>query len=141
MATIETAIVERLRTSALVNGLVQTRISPWEGGQADVLPRITYFRVSSNREHHMLGSSGFAFANIQIDCWAEKYSTAKDLGEAVRRRLDGYRGTSAGHYVGHCHIIQDRDLPQRLSTGTEKSLYRILQEYRISFRETAGIVN
>lgn len=141
MATIETAIVERLRTSALVVGLVQNRIAPWDGNQAESLPRISFFRVSTNREHHLLGSSGFAHASIQIDCWAERYSTAKDLGEAVRRCLDGYRGTSAGHYVSNCEIIQDRDLPQRLATGRETSLYRVLQEYRIAFRETAAIVN
>jgi len=141
MATVEQAIVERLKTSAAVNALVSTRIAPWEQKQSEALPYITYFRVSSDREHTMSGSNGFCHAMIQIDCWAETYATAKDVAEAVRSVMDGYRGTIKGHYIGVIQNMIDRDVPQRLSTGSERSLFRVLQEYRVAFRETVAVTN
>lgn len=141
MATVEHAIVDKLKGSAAVNAIVGQRIAPWESTQSLTLPNITYLRVSSNREHIMAGSDGFCHAMIQIDCWAATYSAAKDLAEAVRRTLDGYKGTVQGHYIGVIQNTMDRDVPQRLSTGSERSLFRVLQEYRVSFRETAAVVN
>ncbi len=141
MATVEHAIVDRLKANAAVNALVSTRIAPWEQTQSMPLPHISYLRVSTNREHIMAGSAGFAHAMIQVDCWAATYSAAKDLAEAVRKTLDGYHGTTQGHYIGVIQNTIDRDVPQRLSTGSERSLFRVMQEYRVSFRETAAIVN
>lgn len=137
MAGIETAILDRLQSSGPLQGLVANRIAPWESLQSTEFPCVTYTRVSTDHIHDLRGGSGFAQANVQIDLWGNTYSQVKDMAEYTRRALDGWNGTLAGHRVSGIFIQSERDMPQRVNTGTEKSLYRVMQEYRISYRETA----
>ncbi len=65
---------------------------------------MTLSKITDNPEHHLGGASGLVFERIQIDAWAEDPDTLRDLVDAIRNRLDGYRGTvtiaQAGNEAG-----------------------------------------
>jgi hypothetical protein len=58
----------------------------------DTSGAITIGRVSSLREGHLRGTAGLNDSRFQIDCWARTQDRAEQLGNLVRRRLDGFRG-------------------------------------------------
>lgn len=55
-------------------------------------PFVTFQRVDSVRWRSINGPSGTAQAYMQIDCYAQGYYDAKELGAAIETILDGYRG-------------------------------------------------
>jgi hypothetical protein len=55
-------------------------------------------RISGSRESALQQSNQFRRARVQFDCFADDYSTVKDLAEAVTDFLHGFKGT-AGPYT------------------------------------------
>lgn len=93
---IEEAIAALLEADSGVSAIVDDRIFPQVIRQDEEgvirLPAITYTNVSGFREHSLLGPAGYARPRMQIDCWAYFYLEAKQIAEAVRLALDGFRG-------------------------------------------------
>lgn len=90
---IEDGLYSLLSSNADVAALCGTRIYPLILPADPVLPCITYQRISTVPQYTMDGPTGFITARVQIDLWADSYSSAKALASAVQAVLDGFTGT------------------------------------------------
>ncbi len=93
---IEEALVAHLLANAGVIAYVGNRIYPLVIPEGVELPAIAYQRISTPRESTHSGPSGLASPRFQFSCVSGKYSEANGLVNAVRRALDGYKGTMGG---------------------------------------------
>lgn len=122
---IESAIRHILVNDATVKTLT-TRIFPVTIPQDPIYPLILYTKISGSRDHILQGPSGFAHPRFQIDAWDESYTGAKSLANAIRKALDGYRGTVLDTRIGSCLIDSERDIYE-----SEIKIYRVSQDYLI----------
>ena len=93
---IEEALYEHLKNNAGVSALVGNRIYPIEAPQEAALPYLVYQRISGPRVRSHSGPSGLAHPRFQITGAAEAYPALRNVLNAVRVALDGFRGTMGG---------------------------------------------
>jgi hypothetical protein len=109
-----TTIAEGLRTFLLagptVAGLVGTRMYPAILPQNPTYPAITYQYIGGASDISTDGPTGLTNLTFQIDCWASTYTAADGLFEAVRKRLNGYKGDAGGVTVRGVFLVRKRDL-------------------------------
>jgi hypothetical protein len=55
------------------------------------------------------GVSGIAMPRYQLDCWSDNYEEAKDVADAVRVALDGFKGRMGNVMVQAVFVEDDRD--------------------------------
>lgn len=93
-------------------------------------PLVTYMQISDPRTYVQEGPDGFVFARFEFDCWATTSSGARALAETLRFILSGYRGTSDGVLIQSAFLLggpKDYD--------DEARAHRVIQDYRITFKE------
>lgn len=138
---IDYAVRARLLEVATVTDLVGTgtaaRIFPMQLPQAlEVWPAITYQVVSGRPEYNLQGAAGLAEIRLQIDCWAaqrgkaDAYAQVRELAEAVRGALSGYRGTVGGHTIQSCFLESRRVLHE-----PEVQVFRESLDFTIGYAE------
>jgi hypothetical protein len=122
---IESALRSILINDATVKAIT-TRCYPVTIPQSPTYPLILYTKISGDRDHALRGASGHAHPRFQIEAWAETYTGAKTLADAIRNALDDYSGTAAGTVIHSCLIESERDTYE-----SEIEIYRIMQDYMI----------
>lgn len=113
--TIETALFTILTGDATVTGLVGKSVYPNLVPQGAQMPAITYQQITSLREHVMTDTLGIVASWYQINCWAESYSEARELSEAVRIALADYSGTVSSRDIKAILLENEGDMP--MTTG------------------------
>lgn len=94
MSDIAELIVERLEDDATVGTSAGNRIYPAGAEQGAVRPYVTFQLISSGTVNDMAPTASATFeARFQINCWADTYSAAVTLANAVRSSLNGWRNT------------------------------------------------
>ena len=95
-------------------------------------PALSYMQVSNVRERDLCGPAGYAHPRISINAWAETYIGARELADAVRQALEGFRG----HFVPEETRIGSVRLDNEID-GDEPdvAVYRVLQDYIVSHAE------
>jgi hypothetical protein len=128
--TLETELRAYTLADATVAGLVGTRMYPQKLPQNPTLPALVYQRIDTRREHAHDGPDQLPRPRMQIAAWASSSATAWDVVNAVRERLDGYRGAMGAIDVQSCLCVgeRDQDDPDTGRTG-------VTQDYLIQFRE------
>lgn len=129
--TAEHAVVALLEADSTVAGLVGERIWPNRIEQFEAMPAITYLRVSTPRTKSHGGPSGLASPRIQVNCWGSDATTARQVAEAVRRKVDGWSGVAGGVRVDGIFVDGDRD-----DLDTERGIQRIILDLRVWHGET-----
>lgn len=109
-------IVGSADVAALVGRAVHWRLAP----QSVTGPFINLTVISGNRDYHMAAASGLVNSAVQVDCWADKYSVAKQIARAVESVVTGFQGTMGTIYFGAILIDGERDddFPATGDTGT-----------------------
>lgn len=130
MAVLEEAIHARLAATAGVTAITGSRIYNQVLPQNATLEAITVQRISTVRESAMGTDPGQAWARIQVCSWATLHGEARVLAEAVRAALQRWRGTVAGVEVEDSFLINELDRYE-----DEREIHRVLQDYRIWYRE------
>lgn len=102
-------------------------------------PAIQLTRISDVRFSHLRGAASLARPRYQVDCWAQTFQSAVQLGSLCRQRLDGYVGDwsdgSPGNTVGVSVLFEsETDLFEEEIGG---GLYRHMADYFI-FHGTDG---
>lgn len=119
---------------ALLTGGGIARVYPPPIPDNPTYPLVTYAQVSGVRGYVMEGADGLVIGRFQVDCWDPLSSAARTLAETVRLILSGYRGTS-----------DDMELQSVFLFGETKmfddaaDLHRVMQEYRIFYREAMSL--
>ena len=93
---IEQQLVDVLLADTTVTGLIGVRLTPVVVIVDAGLPSLTYRRIGGKRDYALDGSYYRGEAIIQLTAWAETYSAAKTLIEAVRTCLDTYGDVTPG---------------------------------------------
>lgn len=130
--TIEEGLIYKLLNTAGVSSLVGTRVYGRVLPQSASLPCITITRISTPRlhSHDTSGSAGTANPRIQIDAHATTYKAAKQITDAVRAAMNGFRGTitnGADSVVVQAALV-DNELPDY---DGETEIYRSQSDYII----------
>lgn len=136
--TIETALYATVIEDATVNAIIGTRFFPNVVPQSAKIPAATYMQISGPRVHSVEGALGMVKARYQINCWAAKYSTVKDLAEAIRKQLDGFSGTVNTVQIQSIMLVDEGDFP-KLTDDAEVTLrYGKRLDFIIWFQEATG---
>lgn len=89
-----------------------------------IRPYIVLNRVSGNRDYHMAGASGYVQSRVQVDVYAETYSSAQTTVRAVRDAVSGLTTTIGGTQIQFITVESERDLPAD-DAGDITHLFRI----------------
>lgn len=133
MAVAEQAIVARLEAVSGVTDLASTRIYPVKLPQSATLEAITYQRVSTRRGHLMGTDDGIAYTRVQVTSWAETYSEAKALAEAVRVALQRFSGTVGGLEV--LDVMAEAELDLYGDDESDSGVHAVAQDFTVIHRE------
>lgn len=82
-------------------------------------PYVVLTRISAVRDYHLQGASGYVVSRIQIDIYADTYTSADTTAQAIIRTLSGYRG---GSILG-LFVDNQRDL-SGIEAGDPNELFR-----------------
>ncbi|WP_136685696.1 tail completion protein gp17 [Falsirhodobacter xinxiangensis] len=75
----------------LVLALVDVPVN-WGKQPAKALIGVVLNTISDVEAPHMRGPDGLSVARVQIDTYADTYARAKEISNAIRTGLNGYRG-------------------------------------------------
>jgi hypothetical protein len=89
---------------------------------ASVLPALVLTRISGARDYHMQDASGLVSSRVQVDCFAETYTEAKQTARAVVNVTNAYTGTVDGVTFQHVAISGERDYDETES-GANRHLF------------------
>lgn len=137
---IHRGIFSLLRDDAGVGAIAGDRIYPQVAPRDAAEPYIVYQRVSRvDLGRDLDGANELVQARVQVDSYADGYNTARNLADAIRRRLDGYKGTvdltgspSETLRIGGISLIEDRD---DFDDSVKPKLHRVIQDYLCIFEE------
>lgn len=87
------ALYVRLAGTVALTALTGTRIYKGSAPDGADMPRLTYFSFNEDPKHAMSGDLGTNEECIQIDVWAETYSSMIDVDIQVKAALRDYNGT------------------------------------------------
>ena len=108
---IERALYTHITESSTIAALIGVRLFPNQIPQGQKMPAAVYQQSKGVRQHTMDGPVGMVDSQYSVTCYAESYSQAKSLSEAIRNRLDGYRGTVGGVEIDAIFLIDEFDVP------------------------------
>lgn len=111
---LEEDLVAYLSSKPTVVAFVGDRVWPLLLPPEPALPALVYQRISAVREESHAGD-GLVHPRIQIRCWANTYSEAKRLAEAVRLSLRGYKGQMGATRVEKAKLANEIDDRQELT--------------------------
>lgn len=123
-----------LLASSGVTSLAGQRVFPLRMPQGETRASVVYQRISGEGDHHMQGASGMNRVRMQVGAWAKETDDANALADAVKFRLDGYKGPmgsgAALVQVQGVFFVNERDL-----YDTDSNLHGVARDYSIVFEE------
>jgi hypothetical protein len=126
----EQAIIARLLATGGVTAIAGDRVFPGARPPAAALPAVVFNVVSGAPVYTDDGDAGLAENRVQIDCWAETYTAAKELAVAVKASLSGFVGTVAGVTFQNLLLITERDRREGGSNARDY-LFRTLLDFTV----------
>lgn len=136
-AIIEEAVYNRLANTSAVTALVSTRIYAGMAPPGPTPPLVIFNKISGPRVATLDGPTGLAQPTFQIDAYATTYLAAKNLANAVRIALDGWRATDGAVVIQGTSLLGERD-------GIEEGMsppdrwFRCGMDYEISHTEATS---
>lgn len=113
MATIEDALFTHLSGTTTVTGLLGSSamsINPVRVQQKANLPAVSIQRISGTRISAFVEDDESAVARFTFGCWADSFSEAKAVKEAVRKRIQRFSGTVSGVKIDDIRLANERHL-------------------------------
>jgi hypothetical protein len=74
-------------------------------------------------------------ASFSVSIVSQTYSEAKDIADAVRRKVDNFTGDVDGVKIILTTLTAEQDNMERPPEGQSKPLYRVDQVYDVRFQE------
>ncbi len=130
--SLEATLRTRVTTDSAVSAISGTRMYPWHRvPQGVTRPFLSYFRVGGTQETHLDSTTADTITNIQIDCWADDYTTSLALADAVRARLNAWRDRTKTPPIDHCILESEQDLPVSELAGQSQGTCRRSLDFSI----------
>lgn len=130
----ETALVAYLKSKTAITNVIGDRIFPQVAPQGTAEPYLVFARISGASGHHMTAADGVQQTRYQFDAYG-RYSQVKEVGEALRQSLDGYRGAIGGEHVQTCHLMDERDLYEEPDDKQQFGTHRVSMDFLIAYVE------
>lgn len=122
----EQAIYNILSNTTAITDIVSTRIYPSTIPQGEILPAVTFQRITNSPEDSKDGVSTLDVITVDVDSFGKTLSELKTLTEAIRTALDRFSGTRVGIVIDSIRFVTDRDVYEQ-----SKEVYHINQEFSI----------
>jgi hypothetical protein len=142
---IESAIYELLSTDTAIEAIVGDRIYPLVAPQRKALSyptppqtHVTYQRISGVRDMPLNGPNGFVVARYQVNSFGYNFEVTDLLAEAIRLRLNSFRGSAGGHPIQRIWLDGDMQSYEYETDATETALFQVIQDYRIAYAESVA---
>jgi hypothetical protein len=98
-------------------------------------PCIVIGEISGTPEYTLAGEAGVHMSTVQIDVWTDGRKgpqETKDIAEAVRNRLSGYRGTlGSGVHARNCMLVRNDTSTIAPFDGSDNFRRRASMDFRI----------
>jgi hypothetical protein len=129
-------IRDRLETSTNIANEFGERIYADTAPQNAVYPFILLSDLSAQPEYYLEGEVGTHTSQIQVDVWTDGTGgkqKANELGELVRNRLSGYRGTIGGEEgaYGTIRMIRNDSTAPPPLEGSSEHRRRVSMDFEI----------
>lgn len=137
MASLEAGLYSYLTAQAAITAIVGTKIYPNRIPQGTALPCLMYSRTNTDHETQLAGAAGIATATMQIDCFATGaggYMTVKNLANAVRVKLHGYRGYMGTEAVNDCSLQNEIDIYDEPAHAEDHGTHRVSMDFQIVYQ-------
>lgn len=125
----EEALLAHLVGNGGVRALVSDRIEWAVRGTA---PCVALHLISMPPDTTLAGQSGLVQARVQIDCWADTYLKAKQIGEAIAAALPPRRHVAGGVRFLACTVL---DTDRGRFGETPNQLHRTRIDVRVAFNQ------
>lgn len=137
--TIETALFSYLSGRTEITDIVSTRIYATVAPSSTTYPYITFQILSNQPEHHMGGSSAITLVRVQLDAWATLVSQQQSISEALRDKLDGFRGAmgSESLQIRMCFLDNRNTFEEPDKKGENLPVHRASLDFSIWHEESA----
>lgn len=137
---IEIAFREYLLSITAITALVSTRVSVMRLPQNVTLPAISYMIDGAWRVESQKGGTGLVRTRMQVDHWASSMLSARELAEATRKVLQGYRG-NMGTGANLTAVSQVRFQSELNFHHEDVNNYRVTHDYHIWHEEAKPTVS
>lgn len=127
---IEDGLYKYLCADAGVSAIVSSRVYPLVMPQKTTLPATTYQTTALKPDRNLAGNTGRMTATIRINAWAETYTEAKNLAEALRTALNDYSGAMGSDTIQRSGVESETD-----GWDEETELYRVSMQITIIYYE------
>jgi len=121
-------VYQKLAGVVTITSLIGTRIYPIKMPDNVVYPAISFQFISGMpRVHTMSNDTGNPYGvRLQISCWAETITEARDLQELVRAEFQDYTGTFIGGLTFQ-RIFTESEALEIYSESAE--VYQVTRDY------------
>lgn len=130
-------LVTYLNTVTALTTLVGDRIGWTFEHQSSARPFVVMTVITEPREFHMNGFAGVVQGRYQLDAVGDTGLAAKNVAEALRNGLNGYRGLMGSVNVRRCHLVS-RFGPDEYGPrdGGAFGRFRVTSDYELTFNES-----
>ena len=125
------AIYNILSNVTAVTDIVGTKIYPEIAPQNESQPYIVYSVVSNSPTDTKEENGNVDEATIEVYCFNTNYSTAIDLGVAVRAALERKNGTYGGVQIQSINYTNEQ-----MDVNPERSIWVAIQDYTVRINNT-----
>lgn len=125
------AIYNILSNVTAVTNIVATKIYPEIAPQNESQPYIVYSVVSNSPTDTKEENGNVDEATIEVYCFNTNYSTAIDLGVAVRAALERKNGTYGGVQIQSINYTNEQ-----MDVNPERSIWVAIQDYTVRINNT-----
>lgn len=127
----EEALIALLLGHVPVVGVFGKRVRLGRAPQKDAVPYAVLQVIDINRGYTFKGADGLVRSRVQIDIYAEKYSTAKEAARIVEALLSGHKD----NFFRAIFLEDHRDLPAA-DAGNVNTLFRVSLDIIVYYGET-----
>lgn len=132
--TIEADMRTFLLGDGTLAGLISARLYPVILPQSPTFPAVSYQWISGTRYVTNDGPSQLSSPRLQFDCWSLSYTTTRAVSEALRKRLNGFKGLAGGSppmtRIQGAFFESEREFYE-----PETKLYRHSADYFLNYSE------
>lgn len=129
------AVYSVLAGSTNVGAHASNRVQPGYLGNKATLPAVTFQQISRATNVSSGSANGPIAARVQVSSWAETYTAAHALSNAVRGALDRYSGTANGVVVQHVFIETEIDAHEDEASTADRPVWRRIQDFIVHYEE------
>jgi hypothetical protein len=132
---LEAAFVQKLSAEPTITTIIGNRIAASVLPDRLARPNIVYQRIGTGRQYSNDGPAGIARASLQVSCYADDYSQARQLASAIRGVFNGFNGMIGTLRIQSMLLDDERDAPTPPPPGQSAGVVGIVMMFLVAYSE------